>query len=79
MSPLLCKASPHISCHFILAAAQQVHVVVPIIQIRHAKLREVKGFIQGHCGGYRNFGIQLKMFGCRSPGNMLAKIVWKIT
>lgn len=55
---LLCKAIPHTSSHFILVAAQQMHVVVPILQIGKAKVREVKGFIQGHHGGDRNFGVQ---------------------
>lgn len=53
-----CAKHFHTSSHFILAADQQVHVVVPILQIGKAKLREVKGFIQGHHGGGRNFGVQ---------------------
>ena len=54
----LCKAIPYISCHFILTAALQGHVVVPIFPIRGVKLKEVKGFTQGHHGGDGNFGVQ---------------------
>lgn len=41
MSLLLYRAAPHISSHFILTAVLQVHVVVLILQIRNAELREV--------------------------------------
>lgn len=40
MSLLLCRAAP-ISSHFILTAVLQVHVVVLILQVRNAQLREV--------------------------------------
>ena len=47
---------------------------VPILQTRNVKLRKLQELTAGHCCGDGNWVFSLKMYGCGSPENVLAKI-----
>ena len=47
---------------------------VPILQTSNVKLRKLQELTEGHCCGDGNLVFGLKMYGCGSPENMLAKI-----